>query len=323
MEPDPPPTIDRRGPNLDRPASSRPRHRVASSEPGRAGQPRLAWRRARRAPARRLCRDRAVLTLFLPWYQETVFATDVKNLQAASATLTGWGAFSFVEAAVLLVAAGVLTLLFQRAEGRAFHLPGGDGGVIIAAGVWTCLLIVWRIFDKQGRQPRPDRDHVRDRVGHLRRARRRRVARLRRLADPRRAPPEPPLPGEASGRCGAGRAIGPRAASGLRGDARGASAGAGSACGPQPAGMRAGLRAASLPLARRRPSRRARPPAAEPRPERPVRPPRPVRAPPSETLKLQDPKTLEIDDPPTLRDVTPDAALRPGNERSPRLGRAV
>jgi hypothetical protein len=90
------------------------------------------------------------LTLFLPWYQETVIAPGTKTLQSASATLTGWGAFSLVEAAVLLVAAGVLTLLFQRAEGRAFHLPGGDGWVIMAAGFWTCVLIVWRIFDKQG-----------------------------------------------------------------------------------------------------------------------------------------------------------------------------
>ena len=91
------------------------------------------------------------VTLFLPWYQVTLIATaKTAKLQSASATITGWGAFSFVEAAVLLVAAGVLVLLFQRAEGRAFHLPGGDGGVITAAGVWTCLLIVWRIFDKQG-----------------------------------------------------------------------------------------------------------------------------------------------------------------------------
>ncbi len=88
--------------------------------------------------------------LFLPWYQETVIATGGTRLQAARETLTGWAAFSFVEAAVLLVAAGVLTLLFMRAEGRAFHLPGGDGWVITAAGFWTCLLIVWRIFDKQG-----------------------------------------------------------------------------------------------------------------------------------------------------------------------------
>ena len=91
------------------------------------------------------------LTLFLPWYQVTLIAPEkAKGLQSASASITGWGAFSFVEAAVLLVAAGVLVLLFQRAEGRAFHLPGGDGGVITAAGLWTCLLIVWRIFDKQG-----------------------------------------------------------------------------------------------------------------------------------------------------------------------------
>jgi hypothetical protein len=89
------------------------------------------------------------VTLFLPWYQETIIANG-KTLRRTSASLTGWGAFSFVEAAVLLVAAGVLTLLFQRAEGRAFHLPGGDGGVIAFAGFWTCVLIVWRIFDKQG-----------------------------------------------------------------------------------------------------------------------------------------------------------------------------
>ncbi len=89
------------------------------------------------------------LALFLPWYQETVIASGTAtHLQSASASITGWGAFSFVEAAVLLVAAGVLTLLFQRAEGRAFHLPGGDGWVIMAAGFWTCVLIVWRIFDK-------------------------------------------------------------------------------------------------------------------------------------------------------------------------------
>jgi hypothetical protein len=90
------------------------------------------------------------LTLFLPWYQETVFANGVTTLRSASSSLTGWGAFSFVEAAVLLVGASVLVLLFVRAEGRAFHVPGGDGGLVTAAGLWTCALIVWRIFDKQG-----------------------------------------------------------------------------------------------------------------------------------------------------------------------------
>ncbi len=91
-----------------------------------------------------------VVTLFLPWYQETVIASGPSALRSASASLTGWGAFSFVEAAVLLVAAGVLVLLFIRAEGGVFHIPGGDGGVITAAGVWTCVLILWRMFDKEG-----------------------------------------------------------------------------------------------------------------------------------------------------------------------------
>ena len=89
-------------------------------------------------------------TLFLPWYQETVIARGVTSLRSLSDSLTGWGAFSFVEAAVLLVAAGVLLLLFARAEGEAFHVPGGDGGVITAAGAWACVLIIWRMFDKEG-----------------------------------------------------------------------------------------------------------------------------------------------------------------------------
>jgi hypothetical protein len=92
-----------------------------------------------------------VLTLFGPWYQETIVA---KSLKTGSATLTGWGSFSWVEAAILLVAVGVLTLLFQRAEGRAFHVPGGDGGVIAAAGTWITVLIIWRMFDKQGTSSR-------------------------------------------------------------------------------------------------------------------------------------------------------------------------
>src|SRR5581483_9383087 len=28
--------------------------------------------------------------------------------------------------------------------------PGGDGWVVTVAGAWTCVLVVWRILDKQG-----------------------------------------------------------------------------------------------------------------------------------------------------------------------------
>jgi hypothetical protein len=109
-----------------------------------------AWRAL--PPDRQLAASAALglcLTLFLPWYQETGFASG-KKLQTTSASLTGWHAFSWVEAAVLLVAVSVLTLLFLRAEGRAFHLPGGDGFIVMAAGGWTCALVIWRILDKQG-----------------------------------------------------------------------------------------------------------------------------------------------------------------------------
>jgi hypothetical protein len=41
-------------------------------------------------------------------------------------------------------------LLLARGEGRAFHLPGGDGTVILAAGIWVCLLVFYRQFDKPG-----------------------------------------------------------------------------------------------------------------------------------------------------------------------------
>jgi hypothetical protein len=49
---------------------------------------------------------------------------------------------------VLLVAVATLVLLFARAERRGFHLPGGDGTVILAAGVWVCLLVFYRQLDK-------------------------------------------------------------------------------------------------------------------------------------------------------------------------------
>jgi hypothetical protein len=83
-------------------------------------------------------------TLVLPWYQKSFFAGTV----AVTDSLSALQVFSFVEAAVLLVALGVLYLVWARAQRRGFHLPGGDGTVIMAAGGWALLLLVWRLFDK-------------------------------------------------------------------------------------------------------------------------------------------------------------------------------
>jgi hypothetical protein len=59
-----------------------------------------------------------------------------------------FGPFSFVEAAIVLVALGVLQLLRKRAQGHDFHIPFGDGAVIAAAGAWSALLIAIRLFDR-------------------------------------------------------------------------------------------------------------------------------------------------------------------------------
>jgi hypothetical protein len=83
-----------------------------------------------------------MLTLFLPWYS-AVF----RGNEARSFNRSAFGEFSFVEAAVLLVAVAVLYLIWARSQQKAFHLPGGDGTVIMAAGAWAFLLIVWRLFD--------------------------------------------------------------------------------------------------------------------------------------------------------------------------------
>lgn len=85
-----------------------------------------------------------MVTLFLPWYQVSV----AERGDFVSDSRSAFGVFSFVEAAVLLVAGGVLALLFARGERRAFHLPGGDGTVILAAGAWAAVLLLWRVFDR-------------------------------------------------------------------------------------------------------------------------------------------------------------------------------
>jgi hypothetical protein len=82
-----------------------------------------------------------MLTLFLPWYS-AVFRGEERTFNRSA-----FGEFSFVETAVLLVAAAVLYLVWARSQRKGFHLPGGDGTVIMAAGAWAFLLIVWRLFD--------------------------------------------------------------------------------------------------------------------------------------------------------------------------------
>ena len=107
-----------------------------------------AWRemsRERRSAA--LAAVALLVTMFFPWYQQNAVAA---KAGLESRNLDAFQVFSFVEAAVLLVSVSVCYLLFARADGRDFQLPGGDGAVVLAAGLWTALLLIFRLFDKPG-----------------------------------------------------------------------------------------------------------------------------------------------------------------------------
>jgi len=110
-----------------------------------------AWRTMK--PEQRLAAIAAVglfVSMFLPWYSKTNTLVVHGAVTASDTSLTAFQAFSFVEAAVLLVSAAVLAMLFLRVEGHAFQLPGGDGLIVVLAGGWTSLLIFYRLLDKPG-----------------------------------------------------------------------------------------------------------------------------------------------------------------------------
>lgn len=88
-----------------------------------------------------------VLCMLLPWYHSSF---PQPGGGVAHDNLTAFGAFSWVEAAVLVVSGSVLYLLYARSQRRGFHLPGGDGGAITIAGGWTLFLLVFRLFDRPG-----------------------------------------------------------------------------------------------------------------------------------------------------------------------------
>jgi hypothetical protein len=120
----------------------------------RRPQPRTRMTRMTRAwgalaPEQRIATVAALallVTMFLPWYD--LQSLDRKSDAIYSHSISAFGDVSFVEAAVFLVAAGVIALMFARAERRDFHMPGSDGAVVMAAGAWAALLIFYRVFSR-------------------------------------------------------------------------------------------------------------------------------------------------------------------------------
>jgi hypothetical protein len=92
------------------------------------------------------------VSMLLPWYSKTDTIVVRGAATSTEQSLSAFQAFSFVEAAVLLVGAGVLAMLFARGEDRDFQLPGGDGVIVTLAGAWAAILIFYRLLDKPGLQ---------------------------------------------------------------------------------------------------------------------------------------------------------------------------
>jgi hypothetical protein len=87
-----------------------------------------------------------LVTMFMPWY-------GLQNLNRKTGAIyshdiNAFGDVSFVEAAIFLVAAGVIAMLVARAEERDFQLPGGDGLIVTIAGGWATVLIFYRVFSR-------------------------------------------------------------------------------------------------------------------------------------------------------------------------------
>ncbi len=89
------------------------------------------------------------VTLFLPWYQASVVSRSSKTRSAipVGESLSGWAAFSAVEALIVILSLGIVLLLFLRAEGRMAHAPGRDGWTITVAGAISVFLVILGLFN--------------------------------------------------------------------------------------------------------------------------------------------------------------------------------
>jgi hypothetical protein len=87
-----------------------------------------------------------LVSLFLPWYEKSLVPAGSKEF--VSQSLSAFGAFTWVEAALLLVDASVLLLLWLRSTDRRVELPAGDGAMIALAGGWMVVLLLVRVFDR-------------------------------------------------------------------------------------------------------------------------------------------------------------------------------
>jgi MFS family permease len=77
-------------------------------------------------------------SLFLPWYQSPISDQLVQ---------TGFGAFGWAEAALVLTAAATTFLALQGGGGYVPPRPLREWALFVAAGAWAALIVLYRIAD--------------------------------------------------------------------------------------------------------------------------------------------------------------------------------
>jgi hypothetical protein len=78
-------------------------------------------------------------SLFLPWWQSPISDELVQ---------TGFGAFGWAEAALLLIAAATVFLALQGGGGYVPPRPLREWALFVAAGSWVALIVLYRIADR-------------------------------------------------------------------------------------------------------------------------------------------------------------------------------
>jgi hypothetical protein len=80
-----------------------------------------------------------VASMLLPWYRAPISSDLVQ---------TGFGAFSFAEGALILVAAATTFLALECGGGYVPPRPLREWGLFVTAGVWAALIVVYRMIDR-------------------------------------------------------------------------------------------------------------------------------------------------------------------------------
>jgi hypothetical protein len=78
-------------------------------------------------------------SLFLPWYESPISNELVQ---------TGFGAFGWAEAALILIAAATVFLALQGGGGYVPPRPLREWALFVAAGSWAALIVLYRIADR-------------------------------------------------------------------------------------------------------------------------------------------------------------------------------